>query len=151
MFYTEPLIPFEGTESFKLYQNIETVKKVLDANKVSYSIELWDSTYETVPNPWKVIVIDNVISLFFAKNDKLFKIIAWPNYEGALPNGITTGMAMEEAKSLDDTLEYDDWNEVYLSKAEYWLEDDLDTKTVLSISIYIPELLDDDTFDYCEW
>ena len=151
MFYTEPLIPFEGTKSFKLYQDIETVKKVLDSNKVSYSIELWDSTYETVPNPWKVIVIENVISLFFAKNDKLFKIIAWADYEGALPNGVTTGMAMEEAKSLDDTLEYDDWNEVYLSKEEYWLEDDLDTKTVLSISIYIRELLDDDTFDYCEW
>jgi hypothetical protein len=31
------------------------------------------------------------------------------------------------------------------------LEDDLDTKTVLSISICIPELLDDNTFDYCEW
>lgn len=24
-------------------------------------------------------------------------------------------------------------------------------KTVLSISVYIPELLDDDKFDYCEW
>lgn len=151
MLYRESLIPFEGTKTFKLYQNIESVKSILDENKINYSIELWDSSYETIPNPWKVIVIDNVLSLFFAKNDKLFKITAWPGYEGALLNGVKTGMSMEEAKTLDNTIEYDEWEEVYLSKEEYWLEDDLDTKTVLSISVYIRELLDDDTFDYFEW
>ena len=60
-------------------------------------------------------------------------------------------MSMEEAKSLDETIEYDEWEEVYLSKEEYWLEDELDSKTVLSISVYIRELLDDKNFDYCEW
>ncbi len=30
-------------------------------------------------------------------------------------------------------------------------EDDVDTKTVLSISIFIKETLDEDNFDYCEW
>ena len=151
MLFRETLIPFEGTKTFKLYQNIESVKSILDENRINYSIELWDSSYETVPNPWKVIVIDNVLSLFFAKNDKLFKITAWPGYEGTLLNGVRTGISMEEAKSLDKTIEYDEWEEVYLSKEEYWLEDELDSKTVLSISVYIRELLDDNNFDYCEW
>ena len=31
------------------------------------------------------------------------------------------------------------------------LEDNLDDKTVLTISIFIPELLDDDVFDSYEW
>lgn len=151
MFCKETLVPFEGTKSFRLYENIETIKQELDAENISYSIELWDSTYETVPNPWKVIVVENVVSLFFAKNDKLFKIIAWNNYTGTLPNGISTGMSMEEAKKKDSSLKYDDWNEDYSSDNGYWLEDDIDTENVLSISIFIKEVLDEENFDYCNW
>jgi hypothetical protein len=33
----------------------------------------------------------------------------------------------------------------------YWIEDNLDDKTVLTISIFIPELLDEDVFDSYEW
>lgn len=151
MFYKETLVPFEGTKSFRLYENIDVVKKVLENENVSYTIELWESDYETVPNPWKVIVVENVVSLFFAKNDKLFKIIAWENYAGALPNGISTGMSMEEAKMKDNSLKYDDWNEDYSSQDGYWLEDNVDTNDVLSISIFIKEVLDEENFDYCNW
>ncbi|MDO4838110.1 MAG: hypothetical protein Q4B32_06915 [Clostridia bacterium] len=151
MMYREEIIPFKGTASFELYQNIESAKAVLDSAKVGYVEELWESSSETIPNPWKVIVVEGIISLFFARNDKLFKIIVWENYAGCLPNGIHTGMSIAEAKKLDSTLSYSDWNEDFESEAGYWLEDDVETGTVMSISVFIREALDEENFDYCKW
>ena len=151
MFYDDNLVQFKGTESFALYQNIETARETLKASGVGYTEEVWGSSSETVPNPWKVLVVDGVISLFFAKNDKLFKIVAWENYTGCLPNGIRTGMNIADAMELDSSLSYSEWNEDYESESGYWLEDDIDTKAIISISIFIREALDEDNFDYCEW
>ena len=144
MFYDDNLVQFKGTESFALYQNIETARETLKASGVGYTEEVWGSSSETVPNPWKVLVVDGVISLFFAKNDKLFKIVAWENYTGCLPNGIRTGMNIAEAMELDSSLSYSEWNEDYESESGYWLEDDIDTKAIISISIFIREALDED-------
>ena len=58
------------------------------------------------------------------RNGKLFKIVLWQDYSGSLPNGISIGMQVSEAKTLDPTLEYDEWNEDYESSSGYWLEDD---------------------------
>ena len=151
MFYRDNLVPFKGTASFALYQNIRSAKAVLDSAQIGYVEELWESSSETIPNPWKVLIVEGVISLFFAKNDKLFKIIVWDNYAGCLPNGICTGMSIEKAKELDPTLLYSDWNEDYESKLGYWFEDDTEAKTIMSISIFIKEALDEETFDYCRW
>lgn len=151
MFYREQLVPFNGTDSFNLYQDFSVATAILDQSKIGYIVELWESTSETVPNPWKVIVVENVISLFFAKNNKLFKIVVWDNYKGSLPNGISTGMDIATAQAIDSSLVYNDWNEDYESDNGYWIEDDVETKKVMSISIYIREVLDEDDFDYCRW
>lgn len=151
MYYREDLIPFRGTDSIQLYQTIDIVREALDKYQVGYSIELWESTSETVPNPWKVIVIEGVLSLFFAKNNKLFKIVAWDNYKGTLPNGIAVGMNISDAQKLDSTLIYNEWNEDYESDNGYWVEDDVESNTIMSISIFIKEVLEEDTFDYCKW
>lgn len=151
MFYREQLVPFNGTESFNLYQDFSVATAILDQSKIGYIVELWESTSETVPNPWKVIVVENVISLFFAKNNKLFKIVVWDNYKGSLPNGISTGMDIATAQAIDSSLVYNDWNEDYESDNGYWIEDDVETKKIMSISIYIREVLDEDDFDYCRW
>lgn len=151
MFYREILVPFEGTESFKLYQDIETAKSTLDSYQIGYIVELWESASETVPNPWKVIVVEEVMSLFFAKNNKLFKIVAWENYSGNLPNGVTIGMNIADAQKLDATLIYSDWNEDYESELGYWVEDDVESGKITSISIFIKEVFDEENFDYCEW
>ena len=58
---------------------------------------------------------------------------------------------MKEATLIDTSLRFDDWNEDWSSDEGYWLEDDLDTDSVLSISIFIKELLDDDEFDKYQW
>lgn len=151
MFYREQLVPFNGTDSFNLYQDFSVATAILDQSKIGYIVELWESTSETVPNPWKVIVVENVISLFFAKNNKLFKIVVWDNYKGSLPNGISTGMDIATAQAIDSSLVYNDWNEDYESDNGYWIEDDVETKKIMSISIYIREVLDEDDFDYCRW
>lgn len=145
------IIPYVGTENIKLYQTVDEIKSVLKENDVIYREEVWNSEYETVPNPWTVLVIDGILSIFFAKNNKLFKLVFWEGYQGTLPNGIKTGMAIETAKTLDPSLAYDDWNEDYQSQNGYWLEDDPESGTVMSISIFIREILDEETFDQCKW
>ena len=151
MFSNETIIPFIGTDSFKLYQNIDETKEILKSSGVSFREEVWSSENETIPNPWTVLIIDDVISLFFAKNNKLFKIVFWEGYKGSLPNGISLSTSIDEAKDIDSSLLFDDWNEIYQSEKGYWIEDNIDTKMVLTISIFIKELLDEEIFDYCEW
>ena len=151
MDFTENLVPFKGAESVQLYQTIDVVRATLDKYQTGYTIELWESASETVPNPWKVIVVEGVISLFFAKNNKLFKIVAWENYSGSLPNGVTIGMNIADAQKLDTTLIYSDWNEDYESETGYWVEDDVESGKITSISIFIKEVFDEENFDYCEW
>ena len=151
MLNNETITPYVGIDSIKLYQKIAEVKSVLQFSGILFREEIWSAKSETIPNPWTVLVIDNVMSLFFAKNGKLFKMVFWEGYQGSLPNGISLGMPIDEAKSLDPSLSFDDWNEIYQSENGYWIEDSIETKTVMSISIFIKELLDDDNFDYCTW
>ncbi len=132
-------------------KKIAEVKSVLQFSGILFREEIWSAESETIPNPWTVLVINNVMSLFFAKNGKLFKIVFWEGYQGSLPNGISLGIPIDEAKSLYSSISFDDWNEIYQSENGYWIEDNIDTKTVLSVSIFIKELLDDDNFDYCNW
>ena len=151
MLSNEPIIPFVGIDSIKLYQNIDAVKSILRLNRISFREEIWSADSETVPNPWTVIIVDGIMSLFFAKNKKLFKMVFWEGYCGSLHNGISLGMTIDEAEALDASLSFDDWNEIYQSDNGYWIEDNIETKTVMSVSIFIKELLDDDSFDYCDW
>ena len=151
MYTTDAIIPYEGTDSIELYQNISVMRRFLANAGIKYREEVWSSSYETIPNPWTVLIIDDVMSLFFAKNSKLFKIVLWKDYQGSLPNGIHTRMKLSEAQQIDPDLVFDDWNEDYESPLGYWIEDDIDTGEVDSISIFIRELLDEDNFDYCNW
>lgn len=70
---------------------------------------------------------------------------------GELPNGIKVGMNMDEVKQIDDTLQYNDDDEDYISKMGYWIEDDLDTKKVTAITVYVREAEDSESFFKYEW
>ena len=72
-------------------------------------------------------------------------------YTGKLKNGIYIGMPIEEALSIDPTLAYNEEEEDYGSEEGYWMEDNLETEKVMSITIFIKELLDDDLFFTYEW
>ena len=146
----EKLIPFEGLGDIKLLSSFDEVKNYLKKNKINFSIEYQSNNGCKPEVPWTMIHIDESITLSFAKN-KLWQIFVEEKFAGSLPNGIKIGISMDEAIKIDSSLFYDDWNEDYQSKKGYWLEDNLDDKTVLSITIFIKEVLDDEVFFKYEW
>lgn len=144
------LIPFVGFDNYKLLQSVQDVKNELSANGETYKEEYWANEELTNPIPWIVLKTNSNISFFFA-NDKLFKIYVEDNNDFGLDNGISIGLPMEKAQEIDSSLTFDDWNEDWSSEQGYWLEDKLDNNTVMSITIFINEVLDDDVFDKYEW
>lgn len=142
--------PFVGVDKFKLLSSEREVLKLLNERNLSFSKEIWDNEECTVKVPWTVFRADNSMSFFFAK-DKLFKIYMEEGFNGSLQNGIAIGTSIDEAKRIDNTLKYDEWNEDWSSDCGYWLEDSLDTNKVVSLTIFIRELLDDDLFEKYEW
>ena len=71
----------------------------------------------------------------------------WPDFETTRNNWTP----IEEALSIDPTLAYNEEEEDYGSEEGYWMEDNLETEKVMSITIFIKELLDDDLFFTYEW
>ena len=51
------------------------------------------------------------------------------------------------AENPDATLKYDDWEEDWQSIDGYWIEDDPSDDTVMTITVFIKELLDDELFE----
>lgn len=148
MTFNEDIVPFVGIDNIKLYSKMEDVQKYLDDNNIAYDSMNWHSQYAN--NPWTLMFIGNNMSLIFAYNNKLITMVFLENYKGKLPNGICTGMSLDEALSIDNTIALDYWKEHYESQNGYWFEDDLDTKKITDISIFIKEILNDDAFDACE-
>ena len=81
----------------------------------------------------------------------MFKIYFENNFDGSLSNGIALGMPIEDAEAIDPTIKYDDWEEVYTSKSGYWLEDDVESGRIITITIFIKELEDDEVFFKYGW
>ena len=148
--FTSNIIPYIGTDIFKLYSKYAAIKAILDNENIVYTEEKWQVEGETISNPWKVIIIPETISFFFASNNKLFKIVFWHNYTGKLSNNIGIGSTMNTVSSIDPTIHYNDWDEIYESSNGYWIEDDIETKNVLSITVFIKEI-DNNNFDECNW
>ncbi len=143
--------PFKGLDQISLYDSLNNVKSFLEENNISYNLEIWQAEEETIPNPWTVLFIEDCINLYFASNDKLFKIYCTKGFKGSLPNGISLNTSLKEAKEIDKSLKYNDDGEDYESLSGYWIEDDLDTGKLLSITVYIKEILDDELFDSLKW
>lgn len=150
MINNEILKPLIGTDEIKLLSNIENVIDFLKANNVKYVIEVWPNKGCDPEEPWTLIKISDIVTLFFAKN-KLWKLYFEEGFTGQLVNGIKIGMTIDEAKKIDPTLKYDDWEEDFVSKQHYWVEESLETKQICSISIFIKEVEDDDLFFTYKW
>lgn len=150
MNFNNDIIPFKGIGDFLLYENFNNIKKIFKGHGINYNIEDQPNKGCTPPVSWKIIKVKDTITLIFAK-DKLFEIYVEENFKGKLPNGIHIGMSIEKAKEIDNTITFNDWEECYESKLGYWLEDNLDDGTIMSITIFIKEILDDETFFSYEW
>lgn len=148
---TTPIIPYVGTGIFKLDASYDEVKSLLAEQNISYTEEI--SQPNDIDPPWYIIGIskagekDDVMSITFTKN-RLFRICLYEGFEGKLPNGIHIGMPLDEAQRIDPTLTFDDWDEMFISANGYWTEDDVNTKKLCWITIFIPALESDDFFKY---
>lgn len=148
--FEEKIIPFCGIGNISFSMSYDDTKDYLKANGIKYTVDLWDNKGCDPEVPWKIIRIDNSISLFFAK-DKMFKICLECNYSGLLENGIGIGMPIIKAQEIDSSLVYEEDEEYYSSELGYWLEDDVGSRNITSISIFIKEILDDDMFFSYQW
>ena len=144
------IIPFKCVDDFELLMSKSTIESMLRNKGVNFCEEIWDNSDCTVPVNWTVLRAENGINFFFAK-DKLFKMYVEHPCEGELPNGISVGMNIDDAIKIDKQLSFDDWEEEWISPNGYWIEDSIDNNTVLNISVFIPELLDDELFDKYNW
>ena len=145
------VIPFEGLDFIKIYSDINVVKEQLKESKLNYVEEIWDNGECSVKYNWHILTIDDSIMLFFSEgNNKLFKISILNNCAASLPNGIKLGIDINQALKIDDTLVYDEWEEDFESVNGYWLEENCETNSIYSISIFVHEINDED-FDSCKW
>lgn len=77
----------------------------------------------------------------------MFKIYVSEGFTGSLPNGIFIGTDIEDAKEVAPSFKYDDWNEDWSSDSVYRLEGSLDSNKVISITIFIKKIVDDNLFE----
>lgn len=144
------IIPYLGFDEIKLGSLLEVVCEKLKAQKIKFTTEYWANKGCTPEVPWEIIRIGDSISLFFAKG-KMFKMYFENSFDGSLQNGISLGTQIEDAQAIDASIRYDDWEEDYVSDNGYWLEDDPVTHKIISISIFIKEVENDDTFYSYKW
>lgn len=144
------LIPFKGVGKHQFYQTIEDTISMLQEDGDSFVTEIWSNEDASNPVPWTIIRTASGMNMFFAKN-KLFKIYVNDNFSGKLPNGIGIGMKMDDVMKIDPNIKYDDWEEDWQSPEGYWIEDDPSNDTVMTITIFINELLDDELFEQYNW
>ena len=143
------IVPFKGVGKFKLYSSVAEVKKILDEEKISYSEKIRDNKECTNPEPWIELDVTDTILFWFVK-DRLFQIWIEKGFMGCLPNGLTIGMPIEDACKIDTELKFDDWEEDWQSPLGYWIQDEATSK-IVTITIFVEEVLDNDFFYTYEW
>ena len=143
-------IPYKGFGDITFEMSFEEVKGLLRERHIQFNTECWANKGCDPEVAWDIIQIGKSISIFFAKN-RMFKIYFENDFEGVLENGISLGMNIKDAEKLDPTIQYDDWEEIYTSEHGYWLEDDVESGEIISITIFIKELEDADVFFRYDW
>ena len=144
------LVPYKGFEDLSFEMSYEDVRRTLRENKVKFITEHWPNKGCSPEVAWDIIRVGEDISFFFAKG-KMFKIYVENRFPGRLENGISLGMTIAEAQSIDPSIQYDDWEEEYTSSLGYWLEDDVESREIISITVFIKELENDEVFFRYEW
>ena len=147
---SQTIIPFAGTDMITFDMTYDQVRNVLKESKIVFNVDLRPNKGCTPEVPWKIIRTNNSVSVFFA-NDKMFKINCGSSSEGILNNGIKVGMSIEDAMKIDPTLEYDEFEEYYVSSNGYWLFVDSGSDTISDITVFIKAVLDDEVFFSYNW
>ncbi len=144
------VVPYKGFDDITFEMSFEEVKELLRGKHIRFNTENWPNKGCDPEVAWDIIRMGKNVSIFFAKK-RMFKIYFENDFEGVLANGISLGMNIKDAETLDPTLQYDDWEEVYTSEQGYWLEDDVESGEIISITIFIKELENTDVFFRYDW
>lgn len=142
--------PFKGLGDIEFTFSLNDTKKYLKDNKISFNIDHLPNKDCTPEVAWDIIKIGKNIKIFFAKS-KMFEIYVENSFEGQLENGIKIGDSINEALKIDDSIYYNEDAECYESLNGYWLKENTMTNTIVSITIFINEVLDDNVFYSYEW
>ncbi len=144
------VIPYKGFDDITFHMSFRELRDLLKTRKIKHSIENWSNKGCTPEVPWDIIRIGKDISFFFAKG-RMFKIYFEHNFSESLDNGICLGMKIRDAERIDPSIRYDDWEEIYISDKGYWLEDNVDSGEIISLTIFIKELENEEIFFKYEW
>ena len=153
MYYDDyDLIPKVGIKDIRLGMKFNDVIAIIERDKIPYDIEIEFETDSVTKTSWTYINIKNYMAFVFAKNI-LWKIEADEEYKGKLPNGIRIGTNIKDALKIDDTLEFEDWDEVYISQSnEYLVEDECEFSKIFYFAIGIKEMfIEPDCFCDYKW
>lgn len=146
-FFHDSIIPYIGTDTFKLGETLDKVRAYLKDNKIKFNQGVEPNKGCEPEIPWTIIKISDSITLCFVF-DILFEIALEGDYSGKLSNGGFVGMKITELKQIDPSLEYNDDDEDFISKDGYWVTYDSETGDVCMITIFLPEVEKDDFFKY---
>lgn len=144
------IIPYKGFDEITFDMSFEEVKTLFRKKHIKFNTENWPNKGCTPEVAWDIIRVGKDISIFFAKS-RMFKVYFENDFAGHLNNGIYLGMKIKDAKVINPSIQYDDWEEIYTSDYGYWLEDDVENSEIISITIFIKELEDTDVFFEYDW
>ena len=153
MYYdNQEIKPFIGIGDIKIGETYENIVSILKSHKIIYSMGINPNKGSFPQVEWKTIYVKNYMNLVFAE-DVLWRIDFIGNFKGKLNNGIEIGMDLSKALKLDKTLEFDDWDEIWLSKNGYWVVDIVESGKIYTFTIGIKELFseDEEEFYSYEW
>lgn len=146
-----PIKPYDGIGSIKLAMTIEEIRVYLKNNHIAFDQWIEPNKGIEPEIPWTIIRIDKSITLAFV-DDVLFEITLQDKFKGLLPNGICIDMPMKEVEHLDSSLMYNEEDENFISDNGYWIEDEIESGNVVSITIFLPEVeQDDESFWTYKW
>jgi hypothetical protein len=130
-----PIIPFKECGGIKLYSTLEEVLNSIKSLKIIKN--------DISCNFIRYDVEDCLMLFFYKKNNRLYKICTQKKYNGSLPNGIKVGMKEQEFCAIDNTLIYDDFEEIWESKLGYFIETECGTNEAVWISVFVKELFEE--------
>lgn len=146
MINSENIIPYIGINDIKLGDNLIAIRAFLKAHRIPFNQSIESNKGCLPEEPWTFIEF-NDISLCFVKTI-LFEMTFMSPLSSKLPNGVHIGTTLSEAQNLDSTIQYNDEDEDFISDNGYWFETDPDSNQITSITIFLPEVNDDNFFEY---
>ena len=137
------LITSVGIKDIKIGMSLKAVEEILKNSKIPYKKEV-DNHKNTDRTPQIFLEIKDYMIFSFVK-DVLWKIDAIDNYKGKLYNDIKIGMKIDDVLDIDDSLKFEDQEEIYISNYNYILEDECEENKIITITIGVDEIFSNDS------